>query len=219
MMVKKVAMVHAASGAIPPMQEAFQRLAPGLLTDCFLDEGLLAEVNRHGGVHPGDLRKFLRLFMRAAESDCDCILICCSIFCSYRDLAAQLTEKPVIAITVPMLERAVQYGGRIGIIATTPTSGPHTQQQIQALMPEGQTCEFEIETVPDAIAALRRGDTAVHDALVAEAAARLDQKGCSCIILSQITMARAKYSMSGVSTPVLTSPEEGVQKILELNKV
>lgn len=215
-MFKKVAMVHAASGAIVPMQEAFQRLAPDLKTDSFLDEGMLAEVNKHGGVEPSDLRRFLRLFMRAAESDCDCILICCSIFCSYLSIAKQLTEKPVVAITTPMLERALTYGGRIGIVATTPTSGPHTARQIETLMPPGETREFEIESVPDAIAALRRGEYDLHDKLVHKAVTRLNEKGCSVIVLSQITIARAKYGIHDSVAPLLTSPEEGVRRILGL---
>lgn len=128
-MKKTIAMIHATYKAIPPMEKAFRELAPDYVLQSHVDEAMLAAVNRHGGVQEEDLREFTRLVFTAMDSDADLILVCCSIFCSYVPLMRQFTDKPIIAINTPMLEKAAAIGGKIGIVSTTPTSGPHTQQQ------------------------------------------------------------------------------------------
>lgn len=209
-----VAMIHATHQAIEPMEQAFHRLAPDIQLRSYVNEGMLVSVNRHGSVHKEDLRTFTKLIFAAMESDADAILICCSIFCSYVPLMQNFTDKPIIAINTPMLEKAASIGGKIGIISTTPTSGPHTQQQIEALA--SKPLIFCHEIVPDAISALQRDDARTHDQIIAQAALRLQQKHCSCILLSQITMARAKSVIPESNIPVLTSPEEGVLAIKAL---
>ena len=215
-MKKTIAMIHATYKAIPPMEKAFRDLAPDYVLQNHVDEAMLAAVNRHGGVQEEDLREFTRLVFTAMDSDADLILVCCSIFCSYVPLMRQFTDKPIIAINTPMLEKAAAIGGKIGIVSTTPTSGPHTQQQIEKILAQtGADASFVHAIVPDAISALKNGDTETHNQIVAQAAIRLKGQGCSCVLLSQITMAQAKQLIPADKIPVLTSPEEGVLAVRE----
>lgn len=215
-MKKTIAMIHATYKAIPPMEKAFRELAPDYVLQSHVDEAMLAAVNRHGGVQEEDLREFTRLVFTAMDSDADLILVCCSIFCSYVPLMRQFTDKPIIAINAPMLEKAAAIGGRIGIVSTTPTSGPHTQRQIEKILAQtGADASFVHEIVPDAISALKNGDAQTHNQIIAQAAIRLKEQGCSCVLLSQITMAQAKQLIPADKIPVLTSPEEGALAVRE----
>ena len=66
--------------------------------------------------------------------------------------------------------------------------------------------------VPEAMDALRRGDAAAHNAMLAEAAPQLKQ--CDAILLAHFSTSRAEKAVSGVvDTPVLTSPTAAVRKL------
>lgn len=70
-------------------------------------------------------------------------------------------------------------------------------------------------TVPEAMTALRAGDVATHNGLLARAARGL--VGCDAIMLAQFSASRAEAEVqSSVSTPVLTSPATAVEKLRRL---
>lgn len=212
----KVAMIQATYRAAEPVVRAFGEIAPEIETVQFVNEQMLASVNAHGGVRKEELRMFARLMFEAMESDADCILVCCSIFCSYVPLMRSFTDKEIVAINDPMLRRAAEFSGKIGVVSTTPTSAPHTQEKIEGLMTEPAKAAFLHEVVPEAARALRDGKPEVHDRLIAEAVQRLEERGASVIVLSQITMASAKGLLCGCSVPVLTSTEEGARYVIDL---
>ncbi len=215
----KVAMIQATYRAVEPMVEAFRQIAPEFETVQFVNEQMLAAVNKRGHVGEAELRMFTRMMLEAMESDADCILVCCSIFCSYVPLMRNFTDKPIVAINEPMLARAGEFRQNIGVVSTTPTSGPHTQEQIEKAMGEhAGSASFLHEIIPEAAAALKAGDGERHDRIVAEASRRLIEKGASCVVLSQITMAGGKRFLGKTPVPVLTSPEEGARAVVELCK-
>src|SRR5205823_4144887 len=90
---------------------------------------------------------------------------------------------------------------------------------------EGMETEFRAEAhgsgttitticVPDAMAALQRGDGAAHDALLAEAARRHDAQRFDALMLAQFSMARARDAVrSAYAGPVLTSPHSAVARL------
>ncbi|MGH8682760.1 MAG: aspartate/glutamate racemase family protein, partial [Burkholderiales bacterium] len=69
--------------------------------------------------------------------------------------------------------------------------------------------ELRSVCVPEAMAALDRGDGATHDRLVAEAAPQF--AGCDAVMLAQFSTARAHAAVSAVlDCPVLASPDSAV---------
>lgn len=215
--MKRIAMLQATYKAIQPMTDAFAAAGAEVELLNFVNENMLAAVNRRGGVGKKELRMFMRLALEAMEIEPDCILVCCSIFCSYVPLLRELTSAPVIAINTPMLTAAAEIGGKIGVVSTTPTSGPHTEEQIREILSSfGRTAEFVHAIVPEAIAALKQGDAERHDTLIAGEVQRLISAGCSCVLLSQITMASARKRIADTAVPILTSPEEGVKEVLRI---
>ena len=81
-------------------------------------------------------------------------------------------------------------------------------------MAEAHHSPATIETycVPGAMAALKGGDAATHDGLIAEAAPRF--KNCDAVLLAHFSTARAAPAVSAaLDRPVLTSPGSAVGKL------
>ncbi len=216
----KVAMIHAAYRAIAPVVNALHELAPEVATEQFVNEHMLAAMRKRGRVGEEELRTFTRLMFEAMESDADCILVCCSVFCSYVPLMRNFTSKPVIAVNEPMLARAGTFDV-IGIVSTNPTSTTHTQKQIERTMGDrAGSAKFIYADVPEAAKANESGDKETHDRIIAEAGLRLAEQGAQCVVLSQLTMEGAKRFMTGCPVPILTTSEEGAKAVVaELAKL
>lgn len=208
----RIGVIHATLNAVKPLEEAFQAVNPSITVVNFVNEELLAHANRVGGVDGWGIRSFTRIIMEAAEAEVDAILIACSIYSTFAEQVQFLTDKPVIAVDTPMIKEAVEKGTRIGVIATTASAGPLEEKK---LLEEAKGCSKQITTrveiCTEAMDALKRGDSGEHDRILREAAQRLEHEGCDVIVLSQITMARAKNAMEGVKAIVLTSPESGAR--------
>jgi aspartate/glutamate racemase len=214
--MKKVAVVHATCNAVGPLQAAFAKQAEGITVVNIVNEEMLLRANRLGRVDPTAMRYFLRTAMMAADAEPDVILIACTVYIPYINLVEKLTDIPVIGIDQPMLERAAQFD-RVGIIATTAAAGPNAKKRIEAIASEKEkSIQCDVRIVTEAMTRLKAGDGAGHDQLIREAARELAREGCDSIVLAQITMARAARALQDLGLPILTSPTEGVRKILEI---
>lgn len=212
-----IGLIHATVGAVQPMIDTFASLSPEVKVLNFVDENLLNLAKEKMGSFEPALREFTRLTFKAAEAGLDGMIVCCSLFCPYVPLIQPFFSFPVIAIDSPMLETAVTQGNKIGIIATVADAGPVTKSQIEDMAGRlGRKVECTVRIAGDAFTALRRGDVETHDRRIAEAGRALSEEGCDSLVLCQITMARAAGSMRDFNIPVLTSPGEGVRKILSL---
>ena len=151
--------------------------------------------------------RFLGLGRYAASTGSDAILFTCSAFGPCIDAVARAhAPMPVLKPNEAMIERASAQARRVGLLSTfAPTL---------ASMP----AEFpsSVELVPrlaeGALAALDRGDRALHDRLVAQAAAEL--RDCEVIALAQYSMAPAADLVAqATGRPVLTTPDSAVAKL------
>ena len=216
-MKRTIAAIHATYKAVEPMMKAFRTLAPQYEIVNYVNEELLAAVNRSHGPGKKELRMFSRLIFEAMESEADAILVCCSVFCAYVPLMRNFSDVPIVAVNEPMLRRAAGIGGRIGVISTTEASAPKTQEQIEEILKEmGKKAVFSHEIAAEAMTALRRGDEKEHNRMIARQAEELRKQGCDCVVLSQITIAQAKDEIPKEGCPILTSPEECVREICRL---
>jgi Asp/Glu/hydantoin racemase len=105
-----------------------------------------------------------------------------------------------------MIAAASASGHRVGLVAT--------------FAPTLQSMPAEFPTPPltalaeGALDALNAGDGSRHDALVAEAAARLVAQGCGVIALAQFSMARAADVVHRhTQVPVLTTVDSAVREL------
>ncbi len=129
---------------------------------------------------------------------------------------------PVVQIDEPMMEAAVERGGRILIIAT---HGP-TVASTKAILAEtaakmNREIRFVGATIEEAFELLGRGAIARHNALIARAIRAEQKRGrLDSIVLAQLSMAvfalehpRAEREFG---VPVFTSAECGFRRIRDL---
>lgn len=213
-MEKQIGLIHATFNAVHPMLDAFRQYEPSVKVLNYLDEGLLRSVNEHGGVTPMVLRQFISLLDRAADSKVDGILLSCSVFSPYIPMISPFFSMPIVSVDGAMLERAVDIGEKIGIIATVANAGPTTARQIETIASQkGKKVRVEVAVCTEAFDKLQ-ADPLAHDKLIRDAAIALSNK-VDVIVLAQISMARAVKGMADIPLPILTSPESSIRVIMQ----
>jgi Asp/Glu/hydantoin racemase len=211
----RVGLVHATLAAVGPMVAAFRDRAPEARLLHFLDEGLLEAVNRDG-LTPLLETEFERLARRAVDSGVDGILMTCSAFSPLAPSLRHRLSIPLVSADEAMLQRAVQLGPRIRVIATVDAAGPTAREFLQRTAAAShRSISVQVAMVPEAFAALRAGDGPRHDRLIQE---RIDALApdSDVIVLAQISMARAAAGSVVSRVPVLTSPAASIDALLRL---
>ena len=207
----RIALIHALSHSVAPINEAFARDWPEAVRMNLLDDSLSADLARNGrGLDAAMHERFQRLAQYAVDTGAQGILVTCSAFgpC-IETVAARHAPLPVLKPNEAMIEEAVQ--GRQGALGLISSFAP-TLQSMPPEFPAG------IELVPaladGAMDALNRGDTATHDRLVVEQARALAARGCTRIALAQFSMARARAACEAATgLPVLTTVDSAVRAL------
>jgi Asp/Glu/hydantoin racemase len=214
---KRVALIHAVSTAIPPILHAFKEGWPEAQLSNLLDDDLVPAYNREGGLTPHIVQRICELALYAARTGADGILFTCSVFPQAEDLAKQLVWVPLLKPDEAMFAAALEAGKRIGIVATNPPAGPAAEEQMRAAAAAaGRAIEVVQSLAEGAFAIGNAGDSATHDRMVVEAAARIADR-VDVLCLAQVSMALARAAVqSQVKVPVLTSPATAVARLKRL---
>ncbi|GAC1571257.1 MAG: aspartate/glutamate racemase family protein [Candidatus Elarobacter sp.] len=210
-----VTLVHAVLPALAPMQAALEAELPEARIRHLLDEGLSTEAVRHGGVTRACVARMLTLLELAVAAQTDAVLLTCT---AYSTMVPQARERfrgtPIFAVDSMMVEAAVGSARRIGVLATFPAG---LEQQREMLAAEALRAQKVIEIVsslhPDAMIALRAGDTATHDRIVLDALPDLAER-TDLVLLAQVSMARVLPAVpEHYRARVLSSPRLAAQAL------
>jgi len=215
-MTYRIALIHAVQVAIAPVAEAFARLWPEARCANILDDSLSADLERDGALTPAMIRRFHTLADYAVASGADGILFTCSAFGAAIDSVAARATIPVLKPNEAMFEEALGAGRRIGMVASFQPSVPSMEAEFRAMAAAaGSAATLETACVPAAMQALRQGDGATHDRLLASAARQL--AGCDVVLLAQSSTARAADAVAAATgRPVMTSPASAVARLKSL---
>jgi hypothetical protein len=207
-----VTLVHAVLPALAPMQAALAQAIPGVRIRHLLDDGLSTEAERYGGVTRTCIERMLTILGLAVEAQTDAVLLTCTAYSTMLPEArTRFPGTPLYAVDQVMVERAVVRAKRIGVLATF-AAGLEQQQEMlerEAAL-QGKQIEIVPSLHPDAMAALRRGDTAEHDRIVLAALPALIET-TEIVLLAQASMARvadrvpAEYRDRVLSSPQLAA--------------
>lgn len=215
---RKVAFLHTAPPAIPPLVKYYSEAAPDLEISHMMEDGLLKLLA--AGRHDTVLER-LRAMTAAARDTYGAELA--MITCSSVPLrmASTLRDElgiPVLKIDGPMARRAVEAGPRIGIAATfRPTIQPTSTLVMDTAAALGREVALVIEFVDGAYDALLAGDLELHDRLLLDGVRRLTATGVQSVILAQVSMARIRDAAQKESpVPVLSSMDTSLAAIREL---
>lgn len=208
----RIALIHALSHSVAPVNAAFERDWPEARRMNLLDDSLSADLARGGrGLDAAMHERFQRLAQYAVDTGAQGILFTCSAFGPCIEAVARRHGGiPVLKPNEAMIEEASQGapGGRLGLIATFPA----TLVSMPAEFPPGIALEPVL--AEGALEALDAGDTARHDALIAAQAAALRERGCTRLALAQFSMARARAACEKASgLPVLTTVDSAVRAL------
>ena len=212
----RIALIHAVTVAMPPVHAAFARLWPQAECTDLLDTALSIDRERDGELTPAMCRRIATLAEYAAGTGAAGILFTCSAFGEAIEAAAAASPVPVLKPNEAMFEAALATGRRIGMLATFAPSVAGMEDEFRQLAARrGVPARLETICVEAAMRALREGDGAAHDRLLADAAPRL--VGCDAVLLAHFSTARAESAVgAALPCPVLTAPGAAVATLKSL---
>ncbi|MDP9930850.1 aspartate/glutamate racemase family protein [Variovorax paradoxus] len=206
----RIALIHALSHSVAPINAAFERDWPEAVRMNLLDDSLSADLARGGrGLDAAMHERFQRLAQYAVDTGAEGILFTCSAFGPCIEAVARRHAGiPVLKPNEAMVAEAAQGQGKLGLIATFAAT-------LVSMPPEFPTgIELEPALAEGALDALNAGDTERHDALIAAQAVTLRERGCTRIALAQFSMARARDAcMQASGLPVLTTVDSAVRAL------
>lgn len=173
------------------------------------DPSILAEVREAGYVTTAPAARLIGMYMKAAEEGCDAILNLCSSVGEVADVAqdaAKYIGVPIVRVDEEMCREAVRLGGRIGVMATLPTTLEPTKNTVKRVAREMKREVVLVDCLVDGAFGL---DQVQFKARLTESAATIIDS-VDVIVLAQGSMAYAGSEMTEkFGKPVLGSPVFG----------
>ncbi len=209
----RIALIHATSVAVDPIGDAFKSLWPDAEPINILEESLTPDRARSVEI-PDDLTdRIVALAKYGASTGSQAVLFTCSAFGPAIEYAATQLAIPVLKPNEAMFAAAIAEGGRSAMLYTFPPAKESMEQEFrEEAIRRGSDAQIESVFVPGAIDAVRKGDVATHNRLIADAAKSLS--GFRSVTLGQFSMARALADVqASTDTPVFSSPEQAVLKL------
>ena len=150
--------------------------------------------------------KFVTFARFFEEAGVDLIVLACSTFNQAVEYAQPMINIPMLQIDKPMMEKAISYGKRIGLLGTLPSTMPSSERLLRLCGAEaGKDIEVVSVLNEKAFKILREGDRETHNALLLDDIARLS-KETDCIVLAQGSMAVLENDIINNPVPVFASP-------------
>jgi len=210
----RIALIHALSHSVEPINAFMAEQWPEATRMNLLDDSLSADLARSGrGLDAAMHKRFADLADYALGSGAEAILFTCSAFGPCIEAVAQRYPhipvlKPNQAMIADADAEASQAAGPVGLIATF---GP----TLASMPPEFPArVALRCALAEGALDALNRGDVDLHDELIADSARRLIDDGCATIALAQFSMARAHDAcVRAAGAPVLTTVHSAVHEL------
>ena len=214
----RIALIHALPESPEPANRAFAALWPEAARFNLMDDSLAPDLAAAGSITPAITQRFLDLAEYAAGTGARGILFTCSAFGAAIDACKTALSVPVLKPNEAGLEAALAAGPRIAVLATFGPTIPSMTAELETMArAKGIVPTILTRVVDGALPALKRGDGAEHDRLVAQAAGELT--GVDALVLAQFSMARALVAIPDVKgRKVITTPESAVVKLRGLVK-
>lgn len=216
-MEARLAFLHTSTVLLEPLRQLTRQLLPEVPTFHAVDESLLQEILRSGGLTASVVRRIGRLAVNAEEAGASVIVLTCSSASGSVPAIQAMLHVPFLAIDEAMAEQAVATARQIGLLATVRTTIAPTEQLLKVkAAARGTNVEILSQVSAEAFEALMRGDRARHDALVSQTCRDLAGK-VEVIVFAQGSMAPlAERLRPEVPIPILTSLEAGVRRAGEV---
>ena len=213
-MSKTLVLVHTVRPLVEPFTVWCAELLPGVRVVHVLDEAIGERIRLHGPMRDRDAERLAEHLAIAEEIGADVVLVTCSVLSHSVDPIRHRFRVPIVKIDDAMAAEAVRRGGRVAVLATSPTAlGPSRALLEEWAARTGTAVQIELRLVDDALAALYRGDGQDHDVRVA-ACVRDFATRADTVVLAQASMARVLDTLDPPPpVPVLTSPRLALREV------
>jgi len=205
---KKLGLIHTSATLVPVFAALCKEKLPNVDVFNIVDDSLVKGIREAGRITPTIEMRVAGYLTSAAYAGADYIMVTCSSIGPAVEAGAKGIPTPVLRVDLPMADKAVATGKRIGVIATLSTTLDPTLELIErrAALAEKKILPTS-KLVEGAFEALMSGDAATHDAKVAAALKALSQQ-VDVIVLAQASMARVVDTLAPEDkrVPILASP-------------
>lgn len=215
-MKKRIVLLHATKVAFAPIQQAFNDLWPEAEIINILDESLSIDRAKEEDLSQELIARFVHFGFYADTLKPDGILITCSAFGPAIDLLATNFDFPVVKPNEAMFQIAFSKGRKIGMLATFEPAIQTMHHEFTNWATHHQIdATLKVQWVPEAMDALRAGNEAKHNELIAAYAEKLSD--CDVILLAHFSTSLALAEVQKrTSLPVLTAPHSAVNQLRNL---
>lgn len=117
----RVALLSTTRAIFGPMDAAFRREFPEAQFLHLLDETLLEDFRREGGLSPCSRSKALRMALTGQEAGVDAVLVTCSTLSPAVEDFMPFMTTPVVRIDEPTVDVVLQSADEIGLLASADT--------------------------------------------------------------------------------------------------
>jgi aspartate/glutamate racemase len=217
--MKTVVAIYTGQGLADPLKAVFKEVLPDIRLVNIIDDSLIGDVVKAGRIPEGVARRLVQYYHHAEELGADVILNTCSSVGEVADQARGLIGVPIVKIDQSMAAKAAAEYGRIGVLATLPST---LEPTLRLIRKEADLLGKEIVLVnglaEGAFDALVGGRPEEHDRILLETAKRVCEEA-DVLVLAQGSMARMEQSLrEATGKPVLSSPRLGVEQVKSVLK-
>ena len=215
-MTHHIRLISATPISIEPVQSSFSAQWPEAKTFNLLDDSLLFDLRAAGEITPAINRRIEQLAVLSTDAGADGILFTCSAFGTAIEAARKNLNIPIFKPYEAMVTKALEIGGKIGLIATYQNTIDEMKVEIaQQAAQMKQTYSLVTQVAGGAIEALEAGNRERHDGLIADCSAEMAD--CDVLMLAQFSMAPAEPKIPQIAGRiVLTSPACAIEKFKAL---
>ena len=211
-----MALVSSTRAVFPSMEAAFRDVFPEAQILHLLDETLIEDFRREGGLSPHSRRKALQMALTAQEAGVDGILVTCSTLSPSVDDFRPFVRIPIVKIDEPVIEEVVQNADTVGLLATAETVLKSVEPLVLKKAREaGRKISVRPFIKGDVWPLLQKDPAAFYRAIAG--AATEAAKECQAVILTQVSIGPGRdYVEEKFRNRVYASPAYAVQAIRKI---
>ena len=144
------------------------------------------------------------------------ILCSCSTFGGCVESMQEFTSNSIIRIDRPMAELAIATGSSIGVAAALESTLAPTTELLQSVADAGGKKVSIKEILCESAWASRQANDL--DGYISEIVKQLERTASQfdVIVLAQASMASAAVRLGHLDTPILSSPELGIERVVQM---
>lgn len=215
---KTLGLIHTSATLVPVFAGLCSKHLPQVKIFNIVDDSLIKNTIACGELTPTTSKRVVDYAGSAEKAGADYILFTCSSIGPAVEIAASLSNIPVLRVDQPMADKAVQTGKRIGVIATLSTTLEPTSDLVKRrAIAAGKEIELVSRLCDGAFDALMDGDAATHDKKCGDVLKQLS-KEVDVILLAQASMARVVDTLDEADkqVPILASPGIAIQYLASI---